>query len=39
MCISLQPSQNLSGVQYQVTQPLNGDVATIRGVQVARRIS
>ena len=27
--------QNLGGVQYQVTQPLNGDVATIRGVEVA----
>ncbi|MEP7304926.1 MAG: TonB-dependent receptor [Acidobacteriota bacterium] len=27
--------QNLGGVQYQVTQPLNGDVATIRGLEVA----
>jgi hypothetical protein len=31
--------QNLGGVQDQVTEPLNGDVATIRGVEVALRIS
>jgi TonB-dependent receptor len=27
--------QAINGVQYQVTQPLNGDAATLRGVEVA----
>jgi TonB-dependent receptor len=27
--------QQINGVQYQVTQPLNGDAATVQGVEVA----
>ena len=27
--------QQINGVQYQVTQPLNGEAATVRGVEVA----
>ncbi len=29
------PPQTINGVLYQVTQPLNGDAATVRGVEVA----